>query len=110
VATGAVDDPVARVSGFVQGLAGVEVSVPVRIRLDQVGDGYSSLTGPVREALGIAARSEGVALDPIYTGRALAGLAQAVREGTIRPGERTVFLHSGGLPGLFGHPDALRLS
>jgi len=110
VDTGAVDDPAARVSGFVEGLAGVEVPVPIRIRLDQVGDGYSNLTGPVREALGIAARSEGIVLDPIYTGRALAGLAQAVREGTIRPGERTVFLHSGGLPGLFGHPDALRLS
>ena len=38
----------------------------------------------------------------------LAGLVVAVREGTFRPGERRVFLHSGGMPGLFGHPDALR--
>jgi D-cysteine desulfhydrase len=49
-------------------------------------------------------------LDPICTDRALAGLAEAVREGTIRPGERTVFPHSGGLPGYFGHPEAPQLS
>ncbi|MYR90735.1 D-cysteine desulfhydrase family protein, partial [Streptomyces sp. SID685] len=42
-----------------------------------------------------------------YTGRALAGLAAAVREGDVRPGEKTVFVHTGGLPGLFGHPAAV---
>jgi D-cysteine desulfhydrase len=41
-------------------------------------------------------------LDPVYTGRALAGLAAAVHEGDVRPGETTVFVHTGGLPGLFG--------
>ena len=46
-------------------------------------------------------------LDPVYTGRALAGLRAGVVDGTIQPGQRTVFLHSGGLPGLFGHPEAL---
>jgi L-cysteate sulfo-lyase len=98
------------VCGFVDGLRGGEQPVSVRIRLDQVGDGYSSLTDRVRKAVRLAARSEGIVLDPIYTGRAMAGLAAAVREGTIRPGERTVFLHSGGMPGLFGYPDALHLS
>jgi L-cysteate sulfo-lyase len=42
----------------------------------------------------------------VYTGRAAAGLIRAVQEGRIVPGTRTVLLHSGGLPGLFGHPDA----
>ncbi|KIF73147.1 hypothetical protein QR77_02460 [Streptomyces sp. 150FB] len=46
-------------------------------------------------------------LDPVYTGRALAGLIAAVEDGDIVPGRRTVLLHSGGLPGLFGHPAAL---
>jgi L-cysteate sulfo-lyase len=54
-----------------------------------------------------AARTEGIVLDPVYTGRAMAGLIAAVREGDVRPGESTVFLHTGGLPGLFGHPEAL---
>jgi len=61
----------------------------------------------VREAMLIAARTEGIVLDPVYTGRAMAGLIAAVREGDVRPGERTAFMHTGGLPGLFGHPEAL---
>jgi D-cysteine desulfhydrase len=40
----------------------------------------------------------------------LAGLAAAVTAGTVRPGERTVFVHTGGLPGLFGHPYAAELA
>ncbi|ADI10762.1 D-cysteine desulfhydrase [Streptomyces bingchenggensis BCW-1] len=59
------------------------------------------------DALTTAARTEGIVLDPVYTGRALAGLIAAVRDGQVRHGRRTVFLHTGGLPGLFGHAEAL---
>ena len=104
---GAVPDPEQAVARLADGLSGSQQAGPLRLRLDQVGPGYSSLTGPVREAMLIAARTEGVILDPVYTGRALAGLIAAVREGDVRPGERTVLLHTGGLPGLFGHPAAL---
>ena len=76
--------------------------------MDQVGAGYSTLTEGVRHALLTAARTEGLILDPVYTGRALAGLIAAVRDGDVRPGRRTIFLHSGGLPGLFGSRDAMR--
>jgi len=51
------------------------------------------------------AQTEGIILDPVYTGRAFAGLIAAVREGSIQAGQQVVFLHSGGLPGLFGHVD-----
>jgi D-cysteine desulfhydrase len=61
----------------------------------------------VRDALWLAAHTEGVILDPIYTGRALAGLRAAVVDGTVRPGDRTVLLHSGGLPGLFGSAETV---
>lgn len=108
VHAGAVDDPETRVRSLIAGLQGEAYPHALRIRLDQVGEGYASLTDPVREALRLAARCEGIVLDPIYTGRALAGLAAAVREGTIKPGERIVFLHSGGMPGLFGHAQALQ--
>ena len=79
----------------------------LRIRLDQVGAGYATQTDAVAEAMLLAARTEGLVLDPIYTGRAMAGLVVAAADGTIRPGTRTVFLHTGGLPGFFGHPAAL---
>jgi D-cysteine desulfhydrase len=46
-------------------------------------------------------------LDPIYTGRALAGLIAAIKDGDVVAGRRTVFLHTGGMPGFFGHPATL---
>ncbi|MFJ3446459.1 pyridoxal-phosphate dependent enzyme [Streptomyces sp. NPDC086081] len=75
----------------------------LRVRIDQIGAGYGTLTPETADALSLAARCEGVVLDPVYTGRALAGLRAAVRDGEIRPGETTVLVHTGGLPGFFGH-------
>ncbi|SDT10340.1 D-cysteine desulfhydrase [Nocardioides scoriae] len=104
VDTGATADPVERVTGLVRELGADPTGL--RLRLDQVGQGYSTFPEPVRDALVLAARTEGLVLDPVYTGRALAGLAAAVRDGDVRPGERTVLLHTGGLPGLFGSASA----
>ncbi|MFD0000839.1 pyridoxal-phosphate dependent enzyme [Streptomyces sp. NPDC127178] len=105
---GAVPDPAGTVATLVSGLSGAQQAPgALRVRLDQVGDGYAALTEPVMAALTLTARTEGLVLDPVYTGRAMAGLAAAVEDGDIRPGRRTVFLHSGGLPGLFGHQAAL---
>jgi L-cysteate sulfo-lyase len=102
---GALEQPAAAVAGLVAELSGASpVPADLRMRLDQVGAGYSELTEPVMAALTLAARTEGLILDPIYTGRAMAGLVASVADGHITPGQRTVFLHSGGLPGLFGHP------
>jgi 1-aminocyclopropane-1-carboxylate deaminase/D-cysteine desulfhydrase-like pyridoxal-dependent ACC family enzyme len=66
----------------------------------EVGAGYGTLTENVRAALVTTARDEGIYLDPTHTGRAMAALLS----GSIAHGDRVVFLHSGGLPGLFGHP------
>lgn len=78
-------------------------SVPegdARIDHDHVGDGYGTPTDAAREALDLCARLEGMVLDPVYTGKAMAGLITLARSGGL-PGEgRIVFLHSGGLPGL----------
>lgn len=109
VHTGAVPDPEARIEDLLAGMGGpsAHVGSPLRLRTEQVGAGYSTLTEPVKDALTLAARTEGLILDPVYTGRALAGLVEAVGDGDVRPGERTVFLHSGGLPGLFGSGAAM---
>jgi L-cysteate sulfo-lyase len=74
----------------------------LRVRTDQVGAGYSSVTPAVAVALELCARTEGIVLDPVYTGRALAGLIAEVEDGRIRRGSTVVFMHTGGLPGLFG--------
>ena len=68
---------------------------------DRFGAGYGEPTDSCREALDLAARCEGIVLDPVYTGKAMAGLVAAVREGRIRRDARTVFLHTGGMPALF---------
>jgi 1-aminocyclopropane-1-carboxylate deaminase/D-cysteine desulfhydrase-like pyridoxal-dependent ACC family enzyme len=57
-------------------------------------------SAPSREAVLLAGRTEGLVLDPIYTGKALAGLAAAVGD-TIPCGGTAVLIHSGGAPGLF---------
>jgi L-cysteate sulfo-lyase len=107
IETGAVDDARRTVSGLLNGMSGVS---PVRaglLRLDagQIGQGYPHLAPAARRAMETAARTEGIVLDPTYTGRAMAGLIAAAASGAVRPGQRTVFLHTGGMPGLFGHPE-----
>jgi D-cysteine desulfhydrase len=111
VDTGAVPDPLTTLDNLLAGMPGVTVRrAHLRIDGSQVGPGYGYLTDAVAAAIRLAARTEGLFLDPVYTGRALAGLASLAAAGRIRPGDRTIFVHTGGLPGLFGHPDLPRLT
>jgi D-cysteine desulfhydrase len=73
----------------------------VRVDHDRVGGGYGAPTEECRQALLLAARTEGLILDPVYTGKAMAGLVAARGDGRIGPGARTVFVHTGGMPALF---------
>jgi D-cysteine desulfhydrase/L-cysteate sulfo-lyase len=75
---------------------------PAAIDLDerQLGDGYGRPTHAAAEAADLLARTEAILVDPIYTAKALAGLVAGVRSGAW-DGERIVFWHAGGLPGLF---------
>ena len=108
VDVGALTDP----AGVVAELAGqvgasAVTGAQLRISLDQVGAGYPHVSDQTAAAMHLAGRTEGIVLDPIYTGRAMAALVAAVQDGTIVSGVKTVFLHTGGLPGLFGYPDAV---
>ena len=67
---------------------------------DQVGEGYGIPTPAAREALELFARTEGLVLDPTYTSKAAAGLVARTRAGKFSRGDRVVFLHTGGHPGL----------
>ena len=66
----------------------------------QLGDGYGRPTEAADEATRLLARTEGILVDPIYTAKALAGLIALVRSGAL-DGQRVVFWHAGGTPGLF---------
>ena len=79
----------------------------IRIENDYIGPGYAIPSEAGNAAIGKVARLEGVLLDPIYTGKAFAGLMDCVRRGVI-PRESTVlFVHCGGSPALFPFADLL---
>jgi D-cysteine desulfhydrase family pyridoxal phosphate-dependent enzyme len=67
------------------------------------GDGYGAITDEALEAIERVAGLEGVILDPVYTGKAMAGLIGAAREGRFAPGDTVVFWHTGGAVALFAH-------
>lgn len=68
---------------------------------DYCGAGYGVVTEREREAIHLFARHEGLLLDPVYTGRAAAGMIDLIRKGTWRKNETVLFLHTGGQPALF---------
>lgn len=65
--------------------------------------GYGQLNAETAEAIRLAAEYEALLVDPVYTGRSLAGLIHKVRSGQIHQGETVVFVHTGGTPGLFAY-------
>lgn len=69
---------------------------------DYVGEGYGLIDQGVIDALTLAARLDGIVLDPVYSGKAMKGLIALARAGEFK-GETVVFLHTGGAQGLFGY-------
>jgi 1-aminocyclopropane-1-carboxylate deaminase/D-cysteine desulfhydrase-like pyridoxal-dependent ACC family enzyme len=63
--------------------------------------GYGVVTDADREAIRLFAQCEGILLDPVYTGRAAAGLIDLIRIGFFKKDETVLFLHTGGQPALF---------
>ena len=73
---------------------------------DYVGEGYGLVDAGVIEALKLAARTDGILLDPVYTGKAMKGLIALARAGRFE-NETVVFLHTGGAQGLAGYQGEL---
>jgi D-cysteine desulfhydrase len=68
---------------------------------------YSLPNAPMIEAVQLLARTEGIPLDPVYTGKIMAGLIGLARKGELRAGERVLFLHTGGLPAMHAYESIL---
>ena len=73
----------------------------VLVNDDYLGDGYAVMGAPEREAIHLFARYEGILIDPVYTGRAAAGLIDLIRKGFFNKDETVLFWHTGGQPALF---------
>ena len=69
--------------------------------VDMCGPGYAIASQEGNAAIRMLAENEGLFLDPVYTGKAFAGLVKLAREGAFRPEDNVLFLYSGGAGGLF---------
>ncbi len=102
----------ARVRAVAEGAArllGVAGGVPedaVAVNSDYAGEAYGAPTPAMVEAVTLLARLEGLLLDPVYSGKAMAGVIDLVRQGFFKAGDTVVFIHTGGIPALFAYRGA----
>ena len=75
----------------------------IRIDGSHRGEGYGIPTAEMLEAVRLVARTEGLLLDPVYSGKAFAGLLSDVRAGRYAAGQNVLFVMTGGAPGLFAY-------
>lgn len=101
----------AKIHGLAQqtlALAGAQLQIPVElsvVRDDFVGPGYSLPTKEMTEAIKLFARTEGILLDPVYTGKTAAGLVGMIQEGFFEKDSDVLFVHTGGSPALYAYPN-----
>jgi 1-aminocyclopropane-1-carboxylate deaminase/D-cysteine desulfhydrase-like pyridoxal-dependent ACC family enzyme len=87
-------------------ILGINVSVSasnVVNHTDYVGGGYGVLSPACAEAMRLVAQTEAIILDPLYTGKGMAGLIDHIRTNRMGVGETVVFIHTGGLPTVFDY-------
>ncbi|MBG53472.1 MAG: D-cysteine desulfhydrase [Rhodobiaceae bacterium] len=77
----------------------------IHVDFRHVGDGYGLPTSAMVSAVELVARTEGILLDPVYSGKGMAGLIAQILNGEIDADETVVFLHTGGMPGLFAYSE-----
>jgi D-cysteine desulfhydrase family pyridoxal phosphate-dependent enzyme len=71
------------------------------MKYEYFGEGYEVVNDSIREAVQLVARYEGILLDPIYTGRAMAGLIDMIRKGDLTSDNTVLLWHTGGIPAIF---------
>ena len=73
----------------------------ILVNTDYLGDGYGMMGEAEKEAIQLFARTEGLLVDPVYTGRAAAGMIDLIRKQYLTRGQTVLFWHTGGTPALF---------
>ena len=79
----------------------------IHVDVGYTGAGYGVPTDECLEAIKLLAQTEGLFLDPVYTGKTMAGLIDHIRKGEIGEDETVIFLHTGGAPSLFAEPKTI---
>lgn len=78
----------------------------VIVNYDYYGETYGKITPECVEAIKLLARLEGIFLDPVYTGKTMAGMIDLIRKKKFDKDENVVFMHTGGYPGIFPHSES----
>ncbi len=94
------------------GLLGNGLEIPeqdVIVDDSVLAPGYGRINEPTRAAISLAAESEALLLDPVYSGRCMAGLVHFVEQGRIPTGSEVLFVHTGGTPAIFAYQNDLSL-
>jgi D-cysteine desulfhydrase/L-cysteate sulfo-lyase len=95
--------PAAAAAAEVLGLARRPRASDLSLHDGYIGGGYGVMTEGCRNAISLVARTEGVLLDPVYSGKAMHGLIDHIQTGRIGSDETVIFLHTGGSPALFAY-------
>jgi L-cysteate sulfo-lyase len=74
---------------------------------EYIGEGYAIPSIGCKEAIKLISRTEGIFLDPVYSGKAMAGLIDFIRKGTITSDKNVLYIHTGGGPSIFSFKEAL---
>jgi L-cysteate sulfo-lyase len=85
------------------GISGAVSESDVHVNCNYVGEGYGIPSEATLEAIKLLAKMEGILLDPVYSGKAMAGLIDLIRQGRYKKDQNVVFLHTGGSQALFGY-------
>jgi len=99
---------VVRMSNEIAQFLGLETSImpdEVTVYDEYIGEGYGKITKESIVAVKLVAQTEGFFLDPVYTGKAMAGLIDLIHKGRFTGKDTVVFIHTGGIPYLFVYPE-----
>ena len=80
----------------------------IRVNQDYMGDGFCLPTDAMHEAIKLLCQHEGIITDPIYTGKAFAGLIDLIEKKSFTRNENVVFVHTGGTAALFAYPEVFQ--
>jgi 1-aminocyclopropane-1-carboxylate deaminase/D-cysteine desulfhydrase-like pyridoxal-dependent ACC family enzyme len=100
----------ARIANQTAGLLGIDSHLEpeeIDLTFEYIGPGYGIVSPGALEAIALLARTEGILLDPIYSGKSMAGLIDDIRHGRVGNGQKVVFIHTGGTPALFAYNSVL---
>ena len=101
---------IVEIANAVSKLLNIKVTVEsknVTIVEGYAGKGYEILSSECLDAISLVAQTEGVMLDPVYTGKAMAGLIDMIKHKHFKKGDNVVFIHTGGTPTLFPYREEL---